>query len=337
MILDPQVAPGSSGSSFAVAPRVAARATHGYAAFGGVLCSELEFPELTPRVCDRVDWTLRVSNEAPPAVALEPIGERQLAIERYRLARSPSGLRLEYSHAGAFDISADGTEIVWYRRPDAQLELVRAIALGSVLALALELAGLLCLHGSAVAIGGRAVAFVGPKHHGKSTLATALTAAGARLIGDDLLAIAPGPPALVRPGVASVRLWSDTARALEIESLCGHVISGVKTTAAGFAERALVQTPTALAAVYVLEPVHREAQETAATRHRLNAVPAAIALALQTKLADSLVGLRAAGGQLTAAAALAATVPVYQLRAVRDFALLPALVAQVFEWHQEDV
>ena len=323
------------------APRIPERSvTHqvkwrDYAVFGGRLRSELELPELPLSQGEQADWIFRVLASPPPPVPLEPIGERQLDSEWYRLARTPTGLRLEYSHAGCFDISSDGTAIVWYHRADATLELVRTILLGSVFALALELGGVLCLHASAVAIGTRAVAFVGPKHHGKSTIAAALTSSGAKLIGDDLLPISLGPPAMVRPAVASVRLWEDTLRALAVDTLCKRVIPGVKTTATGFSDRLLFQGIAPLDAVYVLAPVGPGAVIGAAQRERIPGVAGAIMLARHTKLPGSLVGLRAAGAQLAAAATVMATVPLYSLRVVRDFACLPALVQQILDWHQE--
>ena len=308
---------------------------HDYAVFGGVLRSDIALPELVPSFGARPDWTFRVEATPAPASAAESIGERQLGHESYWLCRTPSGLRLEYSHAGTFDISGDGATIVWYHRADADMELVRTILLGSALALALEASGFLCLHASAVTIGARALAFIGPKFHGKSTLAAALTSAGARLIGDDLLAVSPGPPATVRPGVASVRLWSDTARALAVDSFCTTVIPGLKTTAAGFAELALHRGVAPLEAVYVLTPVHADAMSEVAHRERLSGVAAAVALASHTKLPDSLIGLRAAGSQLTACATIARTVPIYTLRVVRSLARLPDLVEQIINWHQE--
>jgi hypothetical protein len=240
---------------------------------------------------------------------------------------------LEYSHAGSFDVSTDGSRITWYNRAGALPELVRNIVLGPALALALELAGFLCLHGSAVVIGSQGLVFLGPKHHGKSTIASALTLAGARLVGDDLVAVAPGPPATIRPGVASVRLWDDTANALPMNGLCESLIPGVKTTATGFAHHARVHEQAPLAGIYVLAPADK-ASEAACRRTRLGPTGGAIALAHQTKLADSLIGMRAAGAQLTAAASVAATVPVYSLTVARDLARLPELVEQVFAWHQ---
>jgi len=313
--------------------RTESAAMRRYRVFGGVLESDIEFPELV--AVDAVEapqWTLRVAGHAPAPLEMIAIGERQVGLESYALARTSAGFRLTYSHAGVFDVSRDGRVITWYRQADAILELVRSIVIGPAIALSLEAAGLLCLHGSAVAIGNEAIVFLGPKHHGKSTLATALTASGARLVGDDLIAVSPGPPAMVRPGVPSVRLWDDSVGALPVDELCTTLVRGVKTTASGFADRAFTKGELRLTAVYVLTPTGAS-EEFSCVRTRLPAAAAAIGLAHQTKLADSLVGMAAAGTQLAAAARLAATVPVWNLTAVRDLARLPEVVAEIMNWH----
>lgn len=304
-----------------------------YCAFGGILRSEIEFPELSvAKNSIRPDWTLLVEPGDPPPSTLVHLGERRVREEQYHLWRSAQGFRLTYSHAGTFDISRDGTHMIWYRRCDAVLELVRSVVLGPAIALALESAGLLCLHGSAVALQGYAVAFVAPKHFGKSTIATALTMAGGQLIGDDLLVVRPGPPATVRPGVASVRLWPDVAGALPLERVCDTVLTGVKTTVTGFAEESVASTNTPLRAIYVLSPVAIGADTRVVWRTRLSPAEATISLAQQTKLPDSLVGLRGAGVRLALAAGVAATVPVWRLHTVRDLAELDVVVRQVTDW-----
>lgn len=306
-----------------------------YRAFGAVMESDLEFPELlAAEPGERRRWSFRIAEDEPSPLDAECLGERQLGVERYTLWRSPSGVRLEYSHAGVFELSRDGTEIVWYRRSDAIEELVRSIVIGPVLALALELSGSFCLHGSAVSIGGRAVVFLGPKYHGKSTLATALTAAGARLIGDDLIAVSPGPPAMVMPGVPSVRLWDDALDALPIDTLCNNIVRGVKTTASGFAERAVTSVELPLGGIYILQPVPPRA-DFWCERQRLMGAAAAIGLAQQTKLPDSLIGMGGAGVKLATAARLATTAPVWTLTTARDLHLLPQVVAQILAWHEE--
>ena len=332
----------SSAVSTLAAPHISSTANdysplHTYAAFGGVLRSEIAFPELI-RAADSVsaNWTVTVERREPTWEGFLPIGERRIREEQYRLWRSPTGLRLEYSHAGTFDLLGDGSRIVWYHRADALPELVRSIIIGPVIALALELGGFLCLHGSAVTIDSRAIAFLGPKHHGKSTLATALTTAGAKLLGDDLLVVSPGPPAVVCPGVASVRLWSDMADALPLDSVCNTLIPGVKTTVTGFAEAALAEKPAIIDAIYVLSPLERDADGPAVRRTRLTRIEATVALAHQTKLPDSLVGFRAAGSQLASAAAVAASVPVWTLHTIRDVARLGTIVRQLIEWTSQE-
>lgn len=299
--------------------------------------SELEFPELSAaRECLTPDWTLRIEPNAPQPIDCVLTGEKRLGEERYRLYRGAEGFRLEYSHAGTFDISVDGARIVWYYDESVVLELARSIVLGPAIALALELSGSLCLHGSAVTICGRAVAFVGPKYFGKSTLATALTAAGGQLIGDDLLVVSPTPPATVRPGVASVRLWPDIVTTLPLMHVCDTLIPGVKTTATGFMAEALAQSQSLLGAIYVLTPfTPTDAELRPAWRTRLAATEATIALAHQTKLPDSLIGLHGAGAQLSMAASVATQIPVSRLHIVRDVARLDEVVRLIIEWSSD--
>lgn len=303
-----------------------------YRAFGGVLRSEIEFPELSQAdAVSRPDWAFVVEPGEPPLVPLSELGERQVRQERYQLWRSPHGYRLTYSHAGTFDISNDGT-LIWYHDESSIIELVRSIVLGPAIALALELAGHFCLHGSAVALAEGAVAFLGPKYYGKSTLAMALTAAGGRLLGDDLLVVRPGPPPTVRPGVASVRLWPDVAAALPLGSVCDTLIPGVKTTVTGFADEALASSPCRLKAIYNLAPFGNDRDARTAWRERLEPLEATIALAHQTKLPDSLIGMQAAGQQLAMAVAMATSVPVWKLHIVRDVGKLDQVVRQIIDW-----
>jgi hypothetical protein len=303
-----------------------------YSVFGGTLESAIEFPELLPTSNAQPTWRLSVG-QAPPSLEMECLGERRVQSETYRLWRTPAGFRLEYAHTGSYDISSDGANIVWYPRPDALQELVRANVLGPVLALALEVTGLLCLHGSAVAINGRGVAFLGGKHHGKSTLATALTLAGARLASDDLVAVDPGPPAFVEPGVPSVRLWEDAARHTNVAAACAAAIQGIKTTATGFARELLVEGRMPLDAIYILVPTRNAIDIPAASRHQLVGAEATIALAQNRKLPDTLVGMHAAGGQLRAARKIASHVPVWTLHTARDLTRLPMIVDQIRAWH----
>jgi len=323
-------------ASFAVQPTphgVRGPRLRDYTAFGGILRSAIEFPDLSETTGGAPDWILRVDAGPPPECPATPLGERRVGSETYRLSAIPDGLRLEYSHAGTFDITNGGSMLVWHRTAEAQVELARAIVIGPVLALALEAAGDFCLHGSAVAIGDRAIGFLAPKHHGKSTLAVALAAAGAQFIGDDTLALRRGRPTVLRRGIGSMRLWRDAASALRVGLICDTVIPGVKITACGFPGTTATPSTLPLDAIYILDPVVESETTIAAERERMSPSAAAVSLAHHTKLPDSLVGIRAAGLRLRSAATVAATVPVYSLRIARSFAKLPFVVEQLFAWH----
>lgn len=136
---------------------------------------------------------------------------------------------------------------------------------------------------------------------------------------------------MIRPGVPSVRLWTDAAAALQLDRISSSVVSGIKTTISGFTPASIADCNARLDVLYVLEPV-LAADGPACVRTRLPAVDAAIALAQQSKLADSLIGMSAAGAHLAAAARLATIVPVWKLAVARDFARLPSAIDQLMAW-----
>ena len=307
-----------------------------YSVFGGVLRSQLPFPELVSASGRAADWTMRVVRDAPSRCDAQQLGERQTGAEHYRLWRLAHALRLEYSHAGIFDVSIDGSTIVWYCRGDVPAELVRTIVLGPALAIALEQRGLLCLHGSAVAVKDRTIAFVAPKHYGKSTLATALVGAGAQLLGDDLVAITPDSPPRIRPGIASVRLWEDAATHLEIGRHFDQVLRGVKTTAANPVNRASSLPELPVGGIYVLHPQLSGDGSDVVRRERLSSVGGAVTLAHHAKLPDSLVGLEAASKRIRVAARVATEVPVWRLEIVRDLKQLSDIAHRIIEWHEQE-
>jgi hypothetical protein len=310
-----------------------------YFVFGGCLRSELEFPDLSPAIRrDRPDWQLRLDASDPP----EPIelqGTREVEPDwEYRLYRVKDGLRLDYGGTGSYGIFSGGREIVWYpgskpEDPDILREMARAIILGPVMALGLQQSGILCLHGSAVTIGEEAVAFLAPKFHGKSTLALALTAAGARLLTDDLVAIDPGPNPVVRPGVHSVRVMDDIAERLGPRFAEATLNLGFKTTVTNLPRRALAWEPAPLAAIYLPVAVTDLEDDLSVSREVLAPVRAAASLAHEKKLTDGLIGLADAGSMLEWIASVTARVPVYRLAVLRDLERLPDVVRVVMGWH----
>ena len=72
-----------------------------------------------------------------------------------------------------------------------------------------------CLHASAVAIEGRAVAIVGPSGAGKSSTAAAFARLGYPVLSDDIVALTgDGQRFHVQPAYPRVRLWPSAVTSL---------------------------------------------------------------------------------------------------------------------------
>jgi len=304
-----------------------------YLVFGGVLRTELEFPELDVATRGDMDWTLTVSTSPAPELPLGgPLGEDK--VDQGVMVRSygtPAGFRLIYDDTGVFDVTAGGREIHWHRPEGADLEAGRLDVLGRVLALALHASGWLSLHGSAVALADGAVAFLAPKGNGKSTLAFALMRAGAALMTDDTVVIGSGAPPIVRPGVQSVRLFRDSADWLSATSPIAGT-SDVKATFGQIADDARRLTRAPLAALYLLESVPAGTIAGPLERERLEGPTAVFGLLGQTKI-GALLGGPEAPTVFSAVVALAEGSEIYRLRVTRDYERLQTVVQQLMAWH----
>ena len=114
-----------------------------------------------------------------------------------------------------FAVERQGREI-WGDWPENYtLEDACTYLLGPVLGFVLRLRGVTCLHASAVAVDGQAIALVGSPGAGKSTIAAAFAQRGFSVISDDVVALAEGGENVqVQPGYPRLNLWSDSVRAL---------------------------------------------------------------------------------------------------------------------------
>lgn len=127
-------------------------------------------------------------------------------------ARGQHSFLVRFHGAMDFVISSDGRNIVPVARKRIPDELVRTLCLSQVLPLALSLRGVPTLHASAVAIRGRAVAFLGDDGQGKSTLAAAFARAGDPVLTDDALALTVRRGRLVAiPSFPEIGIFRDVA------------------------------------------------------------------------------------------------------------------------------
>ena len=142
----------------------------------------------------------------------DPLSAREDAIvlERRHLDGS-LGMRVARLDGGAYLIDAPGHarfcvagdgSAVWYDRLAEPSSRWHRPLCAQALPLAATLQGIELLHASAVAIDGRAIAFVAASGTGKTSLAFALLARGAALLTDDVLALEPTRAGVMaHPGV----------------------------------------------------------------------------------------------------------------------------------------
>ncbi len=172
-----------------------------------------------------------------------------------RFQAAPGRLLLKVDGVARYLIT-DGRRIVFERMEGVPDEEVRLFLLSSGVGALLHQRGDLVLHGSAVATGAGAAAFLGVSGAGKSTLAAALQQRGHALLTDDLCVVRPGADGLlmVQPGPPRFKLWRDALERLRIPTdslprVRDRLDKRLLPLEAGFAD-----TPLPLRRVYVLKP-----------------------------------------------------------------------------------
>jgi len=161
------------------------------------------------------------------------------------------GYRVDAPGHGRFLVSTDGTSIGCDLPPGPAWRWHRPF-FSQALPLAATLQGLELLHASAVAIDGRAIAFVGRSGAGKTSLAIHLVAGGAQLLTDDVLALEAGRDHLMaHPGVQMANVADE-----ELRSLPGSARAALGTPIGSSDKMHLAvetaTTPVRLAALYFL-------------------------------------------------------------------------------------
>lgn len=147
-------------------------------------------------------------------VAPERDESGELLLRAWRIADGQY-FRLLYADGTEFVLDRRGTQ-VWAVWPESlTVEDTATYLLGPVLGFLLRLRGVTCLHASAVAMGDRAVALLGPAGAGKSTTAAAFAQSGHRVLSDDVAALGEcGEDFLVQPAYPRVRLWPSSVSIL---------------------------------------------------------------------------------------------------------------------------
>ena len=123
--------------------------------------------------------------------------------------------RFDYADETQFVVDRSGSEVWANWSSPLTLEDTATYLLGPVLGFVMLLRGIVCLHASAIAIGGEAIALLGPAGSGKSTTAAAFAERGYRVLAEDVVTLDDRRDQfLVRPGYPCIRLWPPAVKAL---------------------------------------------------------------------------------------------------------------------------
>lgn len=237
----------------------------------------------------------------------------------YRTTRTGAA-HLRWSGLFEFLVSPDGCDIRYRRLGRASDESFATYLLSQVLSFSLLARGRDPLHGTAVRVGGEAVAFLAECGSGKSTLGAAMLARGFPVVTDDLLAVEPrGSSYVAHPGPARIKLFPGAARTL-LPGRKGPVMAqGTRKMILSLGRPETVHQPVPLRALYVLAPRSRSQDV------RIEPLPRSEALveivrASFNLLVSSPARLRS---QFRSASRLAAVVPVKRLVYSRSLGGLP--------------
>ena len=167
---------------------------------------------------DDTQFTQDVAEETPWYVS-DICDENGIPALKIWKRNNSGGYRIHYSHGLTFYLNASLTDIsIRYaapmERPMEQND-VADFLLGPVLGVVLRLRGVICLHASAVAFKGKAIAFVGAPGAGKSTTAALFARKGHSILSDDIASLVErGPSFCVLPAFPYLNLWPETVSML---------------------------------------------------------------------------------------------------------------------------
>ncbi|OBV11196.1 hypothetical protein [Erythrobacter dokdonensis] len=126
--------------------------------------------------------------------------------------RLPEGFLIRFPGEADFEVSLAAEIVRCCPTPEADPQHIDNLYRNSILPMLGNHCGGLFLHGSSVAIDGRAVAFLGLSRSGKTTLAAALAKHGYPLLTEDVIELVASPEGYdLQPKSASVRLFADSA------------------------------------------------------------------------------------------------------------------------------
>ena len=222
-----------------------------------------------------------------------------------------------------FEIRLAAGEAIAWPATGADDETCRTLFANAVLPVVGNHTGGLFLHGSAIAIGASAAAFLGPSRSGKTTLAGALAKSGYKLLTEDAVEIERcGSGYDVQPHPAPLRLFADSAQHL----LSVSSDSDEKRPFGDPDNFPFADAPVPLGAIFVLGADH-SAPLTVRRLPAAEALPALLPHAFILDVEDR----ERVRGHFGRMADLSAEIPVHVIDYPRDFTALPAVCEAILK------
>jgi hypothetical protein len=307
--------------------RTAVAPPYQYRVFGLVLASEFELAALSD---------LELSTPGGPDVTIRRaarLGEDVVHTADPFFDIRPERQYFHWAAVGHFLIETPN-QIDVLPHDGVSDHLISQPLLGIVMSVLLERRGTLCLHASAVDIGGRAALFLGDKGAGKSTLLSALVQAGHTPLTDDLVAVTQARDAVdtlvIQPGYARVKLWPDSLSALDLPSSSSDapVHPSISKMQKSLPQSVAAQE-VALRCGFVLDrqDSHQETRAVRLSPH--DTLQVLLSFAFMARYGETRLGQLHLIEHMKRCSALVARAPIFRLEIKPDLDDLPGLVAAV--------
>ncbi|WP_028611924.1 aldolase [Paenibacillus harenae] len=222
---------------------------HIYSSFGLRIESDIPLPELpSPEPFDSFGMgTVTVTKSLAPL-----LWDESRQVDNY-LAVCHHQVLIRVPDVAIFCMRGGDTIIISPYEPSAE-DKIRLYILGTCMGIILMQRRILPLHGSAIAIHGKAYAILGVSGAGKSTLASTLLSKGYQLLSDDLIAVtlADDHAPTVMPSYPQQKMWQESIDRLGMSSANLKPLFDRETKFAVPVPSRFCNSPLPLAGVYEL-------------------------------------------------------------------------------------
>ncbi|HYL60669.1 MAG TPA: hypothetical protein VEU51_17520 [Candidatus Acidoferrales bacterium] len=314
-----------------------------YSVYGLSIASDSAFPELddlpAPSIKAPVDVELHLRRRRKTPVRASKFFQKSTLPDGtpwLNCARVEEGFLLRYVDFADFIVDRAGSTIRCCTVEEGvSATTVRHLVLDQVFPMLLNLRGCEAIHATAIVTERGACAFTGPAGAGKSTLAASFSLAGYAAMGDDCLAlIEAGDGGEIRaiPAYPGMRLWTEAARALDIDGKGSHPVADYTRKRRMLSTLHLAKFPTEpqpLTRIYrLIRPAEGEPALEAPVVEELAPTDAFIELVSSTFPLD-VDDRTMLERHFRFMQAVVARVPIKRLRIPNDHAALPAVRACV--------